>query len=455
MSEFGPFHLVNYRKPIVTPVFARIRAGGSCAVVGVASMGKSRLLQHILRPEIKQHFLGDESESTLLVWTDCNRLHVISAWGLYELMLTGIVEAVEPEIREPYEQMRDESIVGQNALLAQRKLELALRLLCHEEGMRVIFILDKFDDTYCTLEEQVLGTLRSLRDMNKYQLGYVLFMRDRAEILRAPEGAAIEGFYELFSRDVIGLTPYNAQDSTQVVAQISARRKHELGSLPLDYAQHIIGLSGGHPGLIVALMSHLAETKPTGQTWLDWAIGEPKVTEECRKIWNSLQQQEQQTLSYIAHSVSTAFKDRESLLLKGLIQVAETTNIQIFSPLFDNFIQGATVGIAKGLRVDSTAGIVLINERPIPDGLTSQEYQLVSHMYEHRNELLSIAQIIEALYPGEEVFNITNNSITALVGRIRKKIEHDPKKPQYLVNIKGMGYKLVVQPDEQNVAIDQ
>lgn len=445
-KEIGPSHPTTYRQEVITPIINRINAGGSCAIIGAASMGKSRLLQHMVRPEIQAHFLSDEVESTLLVWTDCNRLNEISAWGLYELMLTGIVEAVEPDVREPYEKMRDDSIVGQNALLAQRKLELALRLLCHEEGMRVIFILDEFDETYKQLDEQVLGTLRSLRDMNKYQLGYVLFMRDQAEILRKPEGA-IEGFYELFSRDVIGLTPYNKSDSTQVVTQISARREHELEALPLDYGQNIIELSGGHPGLIVALMSHLANGQPTGKRWLDWAMGEAKISEECRKIWDGLRVPERQTLSYIAQGVSTSFKDRESLLLKGLIQVQDKDDIKIFSPLFEHFARGAALDTAKGLRVDPAAGTVLINEQPIADSLTNQEFKLLEHLYEHGNELRNNDQIIEFLYPGDSGYNISGNSIAAIVRRIRGKIEVDPKNPRYLTNVKGMGYKLIVQPD--------
>lgn len=446
LTEIEPSHPTTYREEVITPIINRIKSGESCAVVGAASMGKSRLLQHLLRPEIQAHFLGDEAESTLLVWADCNRLSEISAWGLYELMLTGLVEAIDPQIRAPYEKMRDESIVGQNALLAQRKLELALGLLCQGESKRVIFILDEFDETYRQLDEQIFGTLRSFRDMNKYQLGYILFMRDTAEYLRRPEGV-IEVFYELFSRDVIGLTPYNPDDSVQVVTQIAARRVHELGSLPPDYEQHIVNLSGGHPGLIVALMSHLVNEETIRKDWSTWAVENSEITEECRKIWDGLRKEERQTLSYIAQDVSTSFKDRESLLTKGLILVEEKKRIQIFSPLFKNFVRGAAIGVTKGLRVDTAAGIVLINEQPIANPLTHQEFKLVNYLYEHSNQIRSVDEIIEFLYPGDESFRISGNSIAALVGRIRKKIEPDAKKPRYLTNIKGMGYKLNVQPE--------
>ncbi|MEZ4676320.1 MAG: hypothetical protein R2932_19020 [Caldilineaceae bacterium] len=60
------------------PLFARIHAGESCAVVGAASMGKSRLLQFILRPDVATHYLAKLTQAnatpTLLLWIDCNRM---------------------------------------------------------------------------------------------------------------------------------------------------------------------------------------------------------------------------------------------------------------------------------------------------------------------------------------------------------------------------------------------
>ena len=42
--------------------------------------------------------------------------------------------------------------------------------------------------------------------------------------------------------------------------------------------------------------------------------------------------------------------------------------------------------------------------------------------------------------------NITDNNSAALAGRVRKKIESNPNCPQYLLNVRGRGYKLVDEP---------
>jgi hypothetical protein len=93
MSEIGPEHPLTYRQEIVEPVFQLIRSGESAAVVGLASMGKSRLLRFLLRPDVQAHYLGDDSPATWLVLVDGNRLATVSEWGWYELLLTALTEA--------------------------------------------------------------------------------------------------------------------------------------------------------------------------------------------------------------------------------------------------------------------------------------------------------------------------------------------------------------------------
>lgn len=60
-------HDFAYRKNIVTPLFHKVQSGSSLQIVGFASVGKSRLLQHLLRPETKTHFLGDLAQNLTFV----------------------------------------------------------------------------------------------------------------------------------------------------------------------------------------------------------------------------------------------------------------------------------------------------------------------------------------------------------------------------------------------------
>ncbi len=449
MPEIGPQHPLTYRMGIVASIFDRIRAGGSGVVVGAASMGKSRLLHFLLRADVRAHYLTNTANTTLFAWVDCNRMAEISEWGLYELILTALAEAVNEDARAPLLKLRHEAIIEHNALLAQRNAEMALKMLCQEEGLRVVLVLDEFDECYQELSPQTLANLRGLRDMNKYLLTYLLFTRDTLDALRNPDD--VQGFYELLSRNAIGLTPYGKNDALRVIAQQAARRKSQLRQAPIDYADYVLRLSGGHPGLIVALLDGLTKTQPEENEWQVWAMQLPGVQEECRKLWEGLRTAEQHTLNHLAQEIETGFRERGSLLLKGLIRDQGGGKLTFFSPLFRAYIANQAIFSGPNkLKVDEVARNIYIEGRP-PLKLTAKEYELVAYLYEHLGEVRSNEEIITALYPGKEGFGVSESNITALIRRTRKKIELEPAHPQFLHNVRGRGYRLVDESDTENL----
>jgi DNA-binding winged helix-turn-helix (wHTH) protein len=449
MPEIGPEHPTTYRQELVAPLFYLLRSRESGAVIGAASMGKSRLLQFLLRADVRKHYLGEEAERTLLVWVDCNRLALFSAWGLHELLLTTLVESCgeHPATGEPrgrLNKLRKQAILSRNELLAQRHVELALQMLCKEQGLHVCFVLDEFDETYRSLPSQALASLRALRDRHKYQLSYLLFLRDHPAQLRDPEDG--EGFYELVSRAVFGLKPYGEEDARRIIHQIAERRAHELADkLSAETTAVLLQLSGGHPGLLVALLDALAASPPIGRGWLEWALDQPSAREECRKLWEGLRSEEQLTLHHLAQGVGTGFQARQSLLLKGLIREEQPRQITFFSPLLEHYATEQAPPAASSLHVDAQTGAVWLNGNQVGP-LTAKEFELIKYLYHRSGEICDTEQIILHLYPGDEGFDVNENAIAALVRRVRNKVEPDPKHPQFLVNVKGRGYRLVASP---------
>ncbi|MEZ4684443.1 MAG: hypothetical protein R2932_60545, partial [Caldilineaceae bacterium] len=386
MPEIGPTHPITYRQELTAPLFARIHAGESCAVVGAASMGKSRLLQFILRPDVATHYLAKLTQAnatpTLLLWIDCNRMAEFTSWGLHELILTALVEtsgehpATRP-LRDHLTEWRKEAIVTQNGLLAQRYVELALQLFCKEQGLSVCLILDEFDETYASLPPQALANLRALRDRHKYQLSYVLFTRNHPKYLRDPNEC--EGFYELLSRTVLGLQPYTETDARRVIEQIVTRRDHELTAVTDDAKAELLRLSGRHPGLLVALIDALIAKPPLGVTWDDWAADQSKAWEECRKIWRGLRGEERGALRHLVFA-GTPNKDAvTSLQLKGLVGDGKTAvACGLFSPLFHRYIEQQGSEQEAGLTIDEV-GMIWVNGRRTED-LTDKENELMGYL---------------------------------------------------------------------------
>src|SRR5512147_2772260 len=92
MLEIGPQHTMDYRQEILEPFFRYVRSTESFYVVGAASMGKTRLLDFLMRADVQKHYLGEQAEHHWLVRVDLNRLVAKQdQWGFYELLLNSIL----------------------------------------------------------------------------------------------------------------------------------------------------------------------------------------------------------------------------------------------------------------------------------------------------------------------------------------------------------------------------
>jgi len=450
MAEIGTQLPFTYRQEVAAPLFDLLRSGESCAVVGPASMGKSRLLQYLLRPDTQEHFLGDAAARTMLLLVDCNRLAEVSEWGLYELLLTSLAEDTSGRLdaaqREWLNGLRREAITAGNALLARRHIELATRILCREHGLRLCFIFDEFDEIYRALPAPALANLRALRDADRYRVCYVLMVRDHPGRLRPRDDN--EGFYELLSRSVIGLKPYTEPDARRVIALLAARRRRVVTA---SQEVQMLALSGGHPGLLVALFDVLSNghAAPSEENLTEWALAQPQVVEECRKLWNGLADDEQFALSRMAYDIGASYTVRDLLALMGIIHPIEREAAEFFSPVFRQYVLNEGSLSDRELWLDEGATVVWVEGRPIAD-LSRLEFDLLRYLYRRLGQVCGREEIMAALYPTETTDPDkagTDNRVDTLVRRLRKAIEPAPSHPRYLLTLRGHGYKLVDKPD--------
>lgn len=449
MSEIGPSHPVTYRGETLAALFDLVSAGESAAVIASASMGKSRLVQFLLRDDVALHYLEERTENFLSVWIDCNRLGDFTAWHLYELFLDALLTAIEErpdlaELANDYRGLHLEVIRSENALLAQRVLERLARLLCRDHGLTLCLVLDEFDEAYARLPAPVLASLRALRDANKYRLCYLLFTRQHPQYLRDP--ADCEGLYEQFSRNILYLQPYQPDDARRVMQQLAVRLKLDTALLDDSVTQEVLALSGGHPGLMVALLSGLNDTPPADLTRLRfWALGLAKSHEECRKIYEGLHTGEQAALRALVHGLAPGRTALVSLEQKGLTHLEPGENPTVFSPLFTAFLKTQTDAHPIGLFVDEQTGMIVVDGKIIP-ALTGLLHVLFDYLYQRAGEVCTRDEIAFELYP-ERNGDVADNNIDAAVGRLRKEIEPNPSVQRYLKTVRGRGFRLVLEPE--------
>ncbi|MBK1813950.1 response regulator transcription factor [Clostridium sp. YIM B02505] len=71
--------------------------------------------------------------------------------------------------------------------------------------------------------------------------------------------------------------------------------------------------------------------------------------------------------------------------------------------------------------------------------LTSTEYKILSLFIKNIDKVFTKKQIFETVW--EEVYYGDDNTIMVHISNLRDKIEDNPKKPEYLKTVRGLGYK--------------
>lgn len=72
--------------------------------------------------------------------------------------------------------------------------------------------------------------------------------------------------------------------------------------------------------------------------------------------------------------------------------------------------------------------------------LTNKEFQILKLLAENPQKVYTKAQIYSTIW--NEMYMSDENAVNVHVSRLRNKIEDDPKSPQYILTVWGIGYKL-------------
>jgi hypothetical protein len=346
MLEIGPEHTMNYRQEVLSPLFRYVQSTESFSVIGAASMGKTRLLDFLMRADVQEHYLHENADRHWLIRVDLNRLAVKDEnWAFYELLLSSILLDLSNHqnignLGTEIAKLDSEMIQHRDLLLALKFFELAVNKLCHVYDLRLCFLFDEFDDAYRNLSPETFLQLRAVRDANKNRVSFALFLRNLPERLRP--SLDNESFYELLSRNLIGLGPYTRPDALRIIQQLEARREYSLTS---EQREKLFEASGGHPGIIQAILSVLIDTPNSSQKfdapgWMEWLSQQPAIIEECRKIWDGISDEEKEGLSAFGRGEfnKISLPVEKLIFAKGLLR-RDDGEVRFFSRLFEQYVR--------------------------------------------------------------------------------------------------------------------
>lgn len=96
-----------------------------------------------------------------------------------------------------------------------------------------------------------------------------------------------------------------------------------------------------------------------------------------------------------------------------------------------------TVLQSNGIRIDVTSGKVYKGAEEI--ACSRIEYQLLCLLVENKNMILSKAKILDRIWDSQGKF-VDDNTVSVNIKRLRDKIEDNPKEPQWIHTVRGLGY---------------
>lgn len=437
---------VSFRSAEVDQILTALRAGESCTIVGIGSVGKSNLLRFLQQDDVHQAKLGPDSDTFLFVYLDANKLLKESLWGLWELMLhqllIGLIDhGAHDAAIETVDDLHQRSTEPSTQHLALRYVDRAIRVVCRQLDLRLVFLVDEFDNLCRLLAPRGFSALRALRDDQKYRLMYVLATRMELSRLRE-EVEEIESFEELVSINTIWLGPYSERDARHMVRRLNTRHRSDLDE---ETADDLLMATGGHPGLLRAAyrvaIEHPADLPRT------LALS-PLVQDECRRLWLSLSAEEQRAITMLANAVNANPHQRETLERlrhKKLVGGPWADDDDVFSPLFAEYVREQQPVVGARIHVDRKRRMMLVNGHAVKR-LPPLEYKFIEYLEERRGHVCSRDDLAQHLYPEDMAVGaqgVSDARLDAIVKRLRKRIKSVGGNPRYILTVRGHGFRLV------------
>lgn len=95
-----------------------------------------------------------------------------------------------------------------------------------------------------------------------------------------------------------------------------------------------------------------------------------------------------------------------------------------------------------GLEIDTTCCSVRRSGRPV--GVTMTEFQLLSILARHAGQTLSDARLFSEIRQAPQTCD--TRTIQVHISNLRKKIETNPSRPEYILTVRGHGYRFNPRP---------
>jgi DNA-binding response OmpR family regulator len=146
-------------------------------------------------------------------------------------------------------------------------------------------------------------------------------------------------------------------------------------------------------------------------------------------------------------------REEEVDRVSGLTLGADDYVVKPFSPRevvarVKAILRRGRLGTTKNKKPLSYGGLVLDQEKrkvTVNGGLiilTPHEFNLLQTLMASPGKVFTRGELLARLYPRHEAI-VIDRVVDVHIGKLRQKIEKDPSNPQYILTVRGIGYKFV------------
>ena len=99
------------------------------------------------------------------------------------------------------------------------------------------------------------------------------------------------------------------------------------------------------------------------------------------------------------------------------------------------------------IRVDTEAKRVWVAGQELDSALSLAQYRLLELLYENRSRVVGREEVVSAVWAEDEAEGVSEQAIDALARRLRERIAEADPDHQYVVTVRGHGFRLEYAPD--------
>lgn len=433
-THFESLYPPDSRFEEIEKILSFIKSGNSVQVISLPGVGRSNVLRILAyNRAVRTLHLGENQKWFHFVMMNFSEIKKKPITEATRYIFLEIVESLSSrKMDEEYKHAKnlfDESLKSQDELVIFQGLKKIIDYLCLEKELTIVLLFDRFEEYVGVVEPVFFDHLRILRDRAKYRFSCIFPLNRPLEDTLGPD--IISSFYEFLTGNLVYLS---LGDEKIREFRLSYLKKTSGKNMDKKVLDQVDNLTGGL-GKLWFVSVEVCLTNPSASSgqaeFSEFLISNTRVKSVLYEIWKSLTPFEQ---SLIAEG-----KAHESA---HLVAVGLVKNSRFAVPLLEMFAKREIKNEREEIKYSEQTNEIKKGDLILSEGLTSSEFKLLKFMAQNSGKILERNEIIDAVWADlSSRAGVSEQALDQLIFRVRKKIEGNPNKPEYIQTVKGRGFK--------------